>query len=497
MKFRHQAAILIAVPAIFQIVVVILLWQALIGLETAGQNETAAKQILAECQEIEGLLGTRILQITQDDPQGANPSGYAEKINESLKTLKKLVNESKEAKVIAERIEMNAKLFLTRFEELTDSYVEANDTILFARFLHQDEFFESTAAAVNHLRADIGELAKIYGPISQEFDPTSTRAREHFRNTVILTVASNLILILVLSILVNHHALNRLQRLMDNILSFAASGTAVRTKLGGNDELAEIDRLFSEVALERRRLDEIRKAMTAMVSHDLRTPLSSMILTLEIMTDTEQEKVEVQTLRKLERLRSEADRLRRLTNTLLDIEKLESGSIDVELEGVPIRRLVGTAFNTTLDLARSVQIELLSSIDGSLYVLCDEDRTVQVLVNLLSNAIKFSPPGSAIKVTSRKVHKFVRFEVIDSGPGIPPEKQNELFGKFIQLDQPEDIRKQGSGLGLYICKMLLAPQDGKIGFESPTGGGSCFWFQLPLYGEDTTQTPPVDPNLDD
>lgn len=484
MKLRHQAALLIFVPATLQIALTALLWQASVRLETAGRNEMKAKQILAECQQVEGLIGIRTLQISQDrDRTSTEKIDYSAKINDSIGKLKTLVDGNEDAELLIDKIDKNSHLFLSRFEELTDSYVPGNDVMLFARFLHPDEFFESATSAVNHLTADVTELSKIYGPISQEFNPASTSARANLRNTVALAVASNLVLIAMLTVLVNRQALNRLQRLMRNIRTFADPAASPPETLSGNDELTEIDRAFADVSKERRQLDEIRKAMTAMVSHDLRTPLTSMMITLDVMTDVEHDKVDSATLRKLQRLRSETERLRRLANTLLDIEKIESGKVEVNLEGVAVAKLIGTAFNTTADLARSAQIELSSSCTESLHTLCDEDRTVQVLVNLISNAVKFSPPASTIKVNASVNNEFVRVDVVDSGPGVPPDKRDKLFGKFSQLDQPENIRKQGSGLGLYICKMLLEPQDGKIGYESPPSGGSCFWFELPLYGE--------------
>ena len=112
---------------------------------------------------------------------------------------------------------------------------------------------------------------------------------------------------------------------------------------------------------------------------------------------------------------------------------------------------------------------------------CDSDRTIQVLVNLLSNAIKFAPKDSVITLRSKLTtdHSF-RFEVVDQGPGVPPDQINSLFAKFHQLDQPTAVKQEGSGLGLYICRMLITAQGGKVGYTSPGDRGSCFWFELPL-----------------
>ncbi|MBX9694747.1 MAG: HAMP domain-containing histidine kinase [Cyanobacteria bacterium] len=220
--------------------------------------------------------------------------------------------------------------------------------------------------------------------------------------------------------------------------------------------------------------------MTAMVSHDLRSPLASMMITLDVITEFEQDKVQESILPKLLRLRSEADRLNRLVNTLLDIEKIESGTVDVSINSEETGELIRTAIDATQDLAKSGNVELVTSFSPKCTALCDKDRTVQILVNLISNAIKFAPAGSTVTVGAERLDSHVvRVEVTDTGCGVPPEKQGKLFGKFSQLDQPDEIKKKGSGLGLYICKMLVEAQKGKIGFEAPASGGSCFYIELP------------------
>jgi signal transduction histidine kinase len=98
---------------------------------------------------------------------------------------------------------------------------------------------------------------------------------------------------------------------------------------------------------------------------------------------------------------------------------------------------------------------------------------------MLSNAIKFAPKHSAITVSATQVENQVRVEIHDKGPGIPREKQSRLFSKFSQLEQPEEIKKPGSGLGLYICKTLINVQSGSVGVDSSEDSGTCFWFSLP------------------
>jgi signal transduction histidine kinase len=250
--------------------------------------------------------------------------------------------------------------------------------------------------------------------------------------------------------------------------------------LTGNDELSELDKAFAEVAAERLKLEEIRKSMTAIVSHDLRSPLTAMTLTLELMVEMDGDNLPPRIVTKLKQLMSDSNRLCRLSNTLLDIEKIESGKVDVELRPISVRTVADSAISAISSLANIAEVRITPEIQPETMMLCDEDRTVQVLVNLLSNAIKFAPKQSSIEVRATQIGPdHVRVEVCDHGPGIRIEQQARLFSKFSQLDQPEEIKKMGSGLGLYICKTFITAQNGSVGVDSVPGEGTTFWFELP------------------
>jgi K+-sensing histidine kinase KdpD len=183
----------------------------------------------------------------------------------------------------------------------------------------------------------------------------------------------------------------------------------------------------------------------------------------------------------IKRVYSEAGRLQRLSNTLLDIDKMEDGKLDIETSPVSCSEIIRVSIDAVRAQFERKKVVIDFTGEQELFCLCERDRTIQVLVNLLSNAVKFSDVNSKIEVTCKLMQdgKAVRFEVLDEGSGVPDEKAGSLFNKFTQLEQPEDLKKQGSGLGLYICKMLVDAQDGAVGYIKRQERGSCFWFELP------------------
>jgi signal transduction histidine kinase len=114
-------------------------------------------------------------------------------------------------------------------------------------------------------------------------------------------------------------------------------------------------------------------------------------------------------------------------------------------------------------------------------VCVDRKRLLQVMTNLLSNAAKFSPEGATVDVELQMRDAFIRVAVLDRGPGIPEAFHGRIFGRFAQADSTASRQKGGTGLGLAICKRLIELMQGRIGFEDRAGGGTSFWFELPLH----------------
>jgi signal transduction histidine kinase len=173
------------------------------------------------------------------------------------------------------------------------------------------------------------------------------------------------------------------------------------------------------------------------------------------------------------------ERIQRLTNSLLDLSRLESGQPVANTFPTPPSILTRDALEAVQPVAENKNQSLLSTVPSDLpYVLVDADMIRRVLVNLLENAVKFSPPGGHIELGAAQQDDWVRVWVLDNGPGIPETDQERIFKKFIRLNQEDS--PQGLGMGLAYCRLAIEGHGGRIWVESQPGKGSKFCFILPL-----------------
>lgn len=227
---------------------------------------------------------------------------------------------------------------------------------------------------------------------------------------------------------------------------------------------------------ERKVADRIRKDVVAMVSHDLRSPLSSILAGIEILTAGTKGELGDKVKRELDKMGSSASRMVRLINDFLDLEKLQSGRVDLTIKRTKFEEIVSSSIQSIKDLAELKKIKF-KEIGTNIELFVDGDRIVQVLVNLLGNATKFSPQGGLITIAATRDKGDVEISVTDQGPGIEADQQAAIFENFTQLDI--GVLPGSSGLGLSICRNLVELHGGSIGVRSKPGAGSTFWFRLP------------------
>jgi Amt family ammonium transporter len=226
--------------------------------------------------------------------------------------------------------------------------------------------------------------------------------------------------------------------------------------------------------------DRIKNEFISTVSHELRTPLTSIHASLDLVANGAVGPIPQESLNLVEIARTNSDRLVRLINELLDIQKIESGSTTYHIRSLEIRLLVEQAIAANRDYADQLSIAIALRDDAvRARVEADPDRLIQVLTNLLSNAAKFSPPESLIQVSIDRREAWIRVTVSDLGPGIPDAFRGRVFEKFAQADASDSRPKSGTGLGLSISKAIIEKLGGRIDFETTLGKGSEFFFELP------------------
>jgi len=230
---------------------------------------------------------------------------------------------------------------------------------------------------------------------------------------------------------------------------------------------------------ERRAVDRMKNEFISVVSHELRTPLTSIRGSLGLLAGGMLGNVADKAQRMLQIAISNTDRLVRLINDILDIERLESGKIALDRQAVDAANLLQQAVETMRGMGDKNNVQLdLEPTTGDVYG--DPDRILQTLTNLISNAIKFSPAGGAVMVSATSDRTHMLFSVVDHGRGIPEDKIGAIFERFQQVDASDSREKGGTGLGLAICRTIVQQHGGRIWVKSELGKGSTFNFTVPL-----------------
>jgi signal transduction histidine kinase len=215
-----------------------------------------------------------------------------------------------------------------------------------------------------------------------------------------------------------------------------------------------------------------------MVSHELRTPLTSIRGSLGLLAGGALGQLSPAATRMAGLALDSSDRLTRLIDDILDIERIESGVLTFNLAPHPARELIEGAVEHLQVLAAEVGVRVeIGPVAGE--VKADADRVVQTLVNLVGNAIKFSPRGGLVTVSARRRGAFVEFRISDQGRGIPEEKLESIFGRFEQVDSSDAREKGGFGLGLAISRSMVERLGGRIWAENNPDRGATFRFTLP------------------
>lgn len=234
---------------------------------------------------------------------------------------------------------------------------------------------------------------------------------------------------------------------------------------------------------ERKEAEKLKQEVMAMVSHDLRAPLTSLNMVLDMMLDGVVGTLNEKGNKMVILAQQSVSSLISMINDLLDVEKYESGGLTLNYEDVTIQKLVDNAIGMIKPQADKKNIKLIPSFEDR-NIEVDADRVVRVIVNLVGNAIKFSPKDSNITVAvktqevKRGIHE-LEFQIIDEGPGIPEDKLEIVFEKFKQVGTGSEGEKKGTGLGLAICKAIVEAHGGRVGVRSVLGKGATFWFQIP------------------
>ena len=248
---------------------------------------------------------------------------------------------------------------------------------------------------------------------------------------------------------------------------------------GHEDTYARV--LFISVDVtERLEVERMKNDFVSTVSHELRTPLTSIMGSLGLIKGGAVGTLPDRLKSMLDIAYSNSDRLVRLINDILDVQKIEAGKMEYRMVPLEIMTLVNGAVSASEGLARErgIEIKVIESTPEAI-IRGDDDRLMQVMTNLLSNAVKFSSRGDSVEIGVSRQNGSLEIKICDQGPGIPEQFRDKIFEKFSRMNSSDGQQVGGTGLGLSISKSIVEQHGGDIGIEPDTGKGATFFFRLP------------------
>jgi signal transduction histidine kinase len=338
---------------------------------------------------------------------------------------------------------------------------------------------------------------RVLGILDVCLSMTSAQDRIASNRAILRTTAgiSALLTVLVTSfaiaILVQILVNRPVSRMVSTIRGVEGGDMTARVEVMSEDELGLMGRSFNSMIETIRHLNEMKDDFISIVSHELRTPLTSIKYFAEVMLERVGTLESERQKKYLKVINEETDRLTRLINDLLDLQKISSGKFKWKMEEVRVDQSIHSTLQTFKGGAAARQVELVADIQPGLPVIVgDGDKIIQLVANLLSNAIKFTQPGKNVTVvatlgddpalvTNKTGSKHIRVEVVDEGIGISPDNLEKIFEKFQQVEDSFTRQEGGTGLGLSISREIVLHHGGRIWAESTVNVGSTFAFTLP------------------
>ena len=246
---------------------------------------------------------------------------------------------------------------------------------------------------------------------------------------------------------------------------------------------------FRDVSSERV-VEQMKSDFVSTVSHELRTPLTSIYGFAETLMRSDVDFSDPERATFLRYIASESERLIQIVDDLLNVARLEAGTLAVSVEPVDVGEAAREAA-AAVEAHANGQRFAVDVEPGKVVVRADREKLTQVLVNLLDNAVKYSPEGGTITLSARRRTDTAEIVVADEGIGIPRSHQQRIFSKFFRTDRSV-TGTAGTGLGLFLVRGLVAAMGGRIWVESEEGSGSRFTFDLPLAGGEPAEPPRVE-----
>ncbi len=385
--------------------------------------------------------------------------------------------------------------------------IEKNNSHFFYRYIAPLYVEKPCLKCHSHQGYNIGDVR---GAISVTIPMESAfqMIKSGRRNVILASSLTIGVLMIVLFVMMKELVIRPVNELKTSINNFSKGTNSQTTTVSTGDELEDLSNSFVEMSgtlteyhagLENKvreatnsleqanrqltELNERKSDFIAKISHELRTPMTSikgamdyLIVKVPKISQSSDDRQDIMEF--LDVIKKNADRLMRMVNDTLDLERIESGVFDLDYSEVNILALIKEVIISFQSITNQRHITFRIVANPNILVFADQDRIGQVLINLASNAINFSPDNADIRITVQETEENVTVTFKDEGPGIPEEVRGKIFDKFYTVG-----KRPGSGLGLAICKGIVEAHKGEINVSSEVSDGSAIFFTVPKMGE--------------
>lgn len=482
LKIIHKGLLILLLPFAVQITLFVLLFVLNESAEVATQQERYRYKFLQRINvmmEDSGIAWGSIINrlfTVKNLNRGSqiSPTQYRSMTDAQMRELKEIPLESENRKdilmITEQMITLQANM-LDALEANRDSFGTVENLPLLMKKVKElhDSFYLSRKQFQEIKRLLLLEQNKLDEAIARE-----SERRAWTKTLLIADFVGQLLLTGGLLLLLLKNITSRLNRLVHNA-HVLPTLEPLRERVTGDDEIAYMDAVLHDASESLIAAAQNRQSIMNMIAHDIRSPLMSSNLLLDKLKDEVASQNAANAGGTANRLKTTFSQVFLLVEDLLTLDKYEAGEIELDLDMIALQELVAEAVETVRPQAEKRGITIISDVAPG-EVVADRGRLLQVLNNLLSNAIRFSPDREVIKVSGKVEAEKATVAVTDRGKGIAVADLPHVFERFYQSAGT----KQGFGLGLAICKMIIDSHGGRIGAESATDSGSTFWFTLPV-----------------
>lgn len=331
-----------------------------------------------------------------------------------------------------------------------------------------EDFHQAANVTKQYIESAIQEKGAAIRATTENTRATIKANETRNRNLLTIIAIVSGIAIVGASMMVSLSITMPIKRLTEGAVAISQGRLEQHIEVRSQDEIGQLAVSFNEMAEAVAELDEMKSEFVATASHELRTPIHSMLLAISGILGGYSGEINDEVREDLQMVEQEIARLTRLVNDLLDLARIESRKIELNLTETSVRDLVDAAVEQVSGIAGTHEHSIQTIVPSDLpFVWVDRDRIVQIIINLLSNSIKYNPRAGGILLEAGRSKNAVVISVADNGYGIPSWAQKKIFDKFFQADSIMSHRVGGSGLGLTICKEIVELHGGTITCTSP------------------------------